>query len=145
MIGLNQSLKVTTENGDFNAYSTLWGGKKTDVKGEVIEKIMEDMNSVCINDGSGTRIDVHTGNMSALDLTLVSNEMAGVCECEVQKDTIGSDHCPIFIEVHGTKGLVSEEREGRWVFKKAKWDKFKYMCEKWHLKIEMNNSIEEIE
>ncbi len=58
---------------DFNAHSTLWGGTKEDVNGGVIEQLLEEKDLVCLNDGRRTRLDAHTGNMSVLDLTLVSN------------------------------------------------------------------------
>lgn len=65
---------------DFNAYSSLWGGEKTDINGQIIEQLLEDNNLVCLNDGRGTRIDVHTGKSSALVLTIVSKEVVGICE-----------------------------------------------------------------
>ena len=64
--------------GDCNARSTLWGNRN-DSNGMVIEEIMEIKNLVCLNDGSGTRFYSRTGTESAIDLTLVSDSMAGVC------------------------------------------------------------------
>ncbi len=66
--------------GDFNAHSSLWGGGKTDLNGQIIEQLLEENDLVCLNDGRKTRIDVHTGKGSALDLTLVSKEAAVICE-----------------------------------------------------------------
>ena len=60
--------------GDFNAQSMLWGGIRTDANGEAIKELLEEKSMVCINDGRGTRLDVHTGNTSVLDLTLVSRK-----------------------------------------------------------------------
>ena len=55
---------------------------------------------VCLNDGRGTRIDVAIGKESALDLTLASNAMAGICEWEVgEESTVGSDHYLIVFTV----------------------------------------------
>lgn len=83
--------------GDFNAHSTLSGGTKTDVSGGVIEQLLEEKDLVCLNDGRRTRLDVHTGNMSVLDLTLVSNNLAGICEWDVTYETsVGSDHHLVF-------------------------------------------------
>ena len=48
-----------------------------------------------MNDGKRTRIDVNTGKESSLDLTIVTNALAPLCEWGVyQKGTIGSDHYP---------------------------------------------------
>ena len=45
--------------GDFNAHSTLWGGRN-DENGIVVEELMESRNLVCFNDGSGTRINIRS-------------------------------------------------------------------------------------
>ncbi|KAL2088359.1 hypothetical protein ACEWY4_015258 [Coilia grayii] len=50
--------------GDFNAHSTLWGGKSTDNNGRIIEDLLSERNLVCLNDGRGTRLDVRTGRES---------------------------------------------------------------------------------
>lgn len=131
--------------GDFNAHSTVWGARKTDMNGEIMEQIMEEANLVCINDRRGTRIDVHTGKMSALDLTLVSSELAGISDWEVLEDTMGSDHCLILTKLIETRGMKMEGREGRWIFKRAKWDHFRDNCEKWSSKIVMSDKVEEVE
>lgn len=48
--------------GDFNARSTLWGGVRTDANREVNEELLVGKDMVCLNDGRGTKLDVHTGN-----------------------------------------------------------------------------------
>ena len=61
-----------------------------------MEELLDGQNLVCVNDGRGTRIDVNTGKESALDLTIVANAIAPLCEWNVhQKETLGSDHYPI--------------------------------------------------
>ncbi len=42
--------------------------EKTDLNGQIIEQLLEENDLVCLNDGRKTRIDVHTGKGSALDL-----------------------------------------------------------------------------
>ena len=84
--------------GDFNAHSTLWDNYN-DGNGEVIEKLMEIKNPVCLNDENGMRIYVRNGT-EAIDLTLVSETVAGICTWEIVKETtMGSDHYPIITEV----------------------------------------------
>ncbi len=85
---------------DFNAHSKIWGGSHTDVNGRVIEDLMDDKELVCINDGRGTRINITTGNEAALDITLVSNPLAGISHWHVWNDTtVGSDHYPVSCSV----------------------------------------------
>ncbi|XDV52299.1 hypothetical protein PO909_021042 [Leuciscus waleckii] len=144
IVGLDGNKVVVC--GDFNAHSTLWGGVRTDANGEVIEELLEERNMVCLNDGRGTRIDVHTGNISVLDLTLVSRNLAGICEWELSEESsVGSDHfpvwCSVLLEINkDQRGLV-----GKWIFSSAKWETFKYMCEIEMDKIDLNEEIEEID
>lgn len=86
--------------GDFNAHSMLWGSNKSDFNGKIVEELLDLGKLVCINDGSNTRLDVSRGRDSALDLTLVSDNLAGKCEWKVMKHcTIGSDHFPIAVKI----------------------------------------------
>lgn len=92
--GINEDRVVWC--GDFNAHSTLWGGLKTDNNGRVIEEVMERKNLVCINDGSYTRMDLNSGNRSAIDITIVSNTIGAITNWQVLKNcSVGSDHFPI--------------------------------------------------
>lgn len=49
--------------GDFNAHSSLWGHCNNE-NGLVTEELMESKNMVCLNDGSGTRINIRNGTVS---------------------------------------------------------------------------------
>ena len=71
-----------------------------------MEELMETKNLVCLNDGNGTSIYARKGRESAMDLTLVSETVAGFCTREIVKDTaVGSDHWPIITE----EGIRLEE------------------------------------
>lgn len=96
---------------DFNAHRTLWGDYK-DQNEAVIEELMEVKNLLCLNDGSSTRISTRDGTESPIDLTLVSDSLAGVCSWQVVKEImVGSDHylawteTELKIERHGTRGV----------------------------------------
>lgn len=81
--------------GDFNAHNSLWGSTHTDSYCTIVEDMMGTRALVCLNDGSGTRVDV-VRVTSCLDLTLASNAIASLCECNVINDsTVGSDHFTI--------------------------------------------------
>ena len=87
-------------------------------------QVMKDL--VCLNDGRGTRIYLATGKESALDLTLVSSAMAGICKWE--ESTVGSDHYPIACTV-ARREEMSVDGVGRRVFGRAKWDQFQELSE----------------
>lgn len=71
--------------GDLNAHNTLWGGKSINANRQVVEELIEERELVCFNDGRGRRIDPRMGMESVLDLTLVSNNLASMCNWEVWK------------------------------------------------------------
>ncbi len=88
----------------------------------MIEQLLEEKELVCLNDGKRTRLDVHTGNMSVLDLTLVSNNLAGICEWDVTYETsVGSDHYPVFCGILLQENKQQEKRIGKWIFDRANW------------------------
>lgn len=111
--------------GDFNAHSTLWGDKD-DVNGDVSLGFKDEEELGCLNDGSGTRMDVVRGTESAIDLTLATVTLADKCEWEVLKDNaIGSDHFPIKIQVGMEVAIEHEVQNERWILEKADWNKFR--------------------
>lgn len=75
------------------------------------------------------RINITQGCTSALDITLVSENLARNCEWNVSKQsTMVSDHDPIWckIGVDITQTLVG--RIPRWKFNAANWELFKELC-----------------
>lgn len=58
----------------------LWGSDHADNNSAVIEEMTDRRNLVCINNGKGTGLDIHRNKMSFIDLTLVSANMANLCE-----------------------------------------------------------------
>ncbi len=60
-----------------------------DNNGHVMEELLDEKNRVCLNDGHKTRIDVITRKQSVLDLTLVSNNIASICDWSIKKEQLG--------------------------------------------------------
>lgn len=115
--------------GDFNAHNTLWGSVKTDYNGLIVEEMLDWGRLVCINNGNITRIDVSNGRNSALDITLVSEDLARKCEWSVSKQSsMGSDHYPIWCQIGVDIVQTVVERMPRWKFKGANWELFKELC-----------------
>lgn len=91
---------------------------------------MDECELVCLNDGMGTRCNVVNGTESVLDLTLVSNVLAGVSQWTVRTDTtVGSDHYPVFCSVGGKVQVIPREGITKWNFHRADWGKFQRLCE----------------
>jgi hypothetical protein len=55
----------------------------------VLEELLDEKGLVSLNDCRGTKIDLVTGNESALDFKLILRSMAGKYSCEVFDDSTG--------------------------------------------------------
>ena len=85
--------------GDFNAYSLVFRAVTTDRRGDALEELMDQRKYVALNGGEGTYIrktDVHIH----LDIAMVSNDHANVCNWDVIEDPLGSDHLPVIITIN---------------------------------------------
>ena len=56
--------------GDFTAHHHLWGSQRSDGRGDQIVEFLSDSDLVLLNDGSATRVDDATGQVSSIDLSL---------------------------------------------------------------------------
>lgn len=131
--------------GDFNAHNTLWGSETTNKNGEAVEDFLDNQALVCLNDGTGTRINSSTGALTALDLTCVSSSIAGVCEWELlSESTVGSDHFPIVCRIGVDVGKEDNWYPGRWCWEKANWEKFNQMCEAQVENITVGEQVDEV-
>lgn len=111
--------------GDFNAHNTLWGSKNTDDNGGLIEEFMDDYTLVCLNDGRGTRYDVARGVESAIDLTIMSERVAGDSQWDVlNKCSFGSDHYPVLVRIKQANGSLEDNWCPRWKLREADWTLF---------------------
>ncbi|KAL2092947.1 hypothetical protein ACEWY4_010259 [Coilia grayii] len=125
---------ITTRNhteiwcGDFNAHNSLWGSKHTDSNGIVVEEVINDRMLVCVNDGSGTRLNICKNELSCIDLTLVDRKIAYRCQWNVDvTTTIGSDHYPIWCKVDVEVESEPSYVHHKWLFHKANWEEFQNM------------------
>ena len=108
---LQMDQKVTTQTalsnknyvivGDFNAHAPFGENGCTSVTcNRLVENIVD--SSLCmLNDGRITRIpDVSTHKSTAIDLSLVSPDLAVNCTRYTEEDCLGSDHLPIIIDLY---------------------------------------------
>lgn len=105
--------------------------------------MMDTRNLVCLNNGGGTRLDVNRNKMSCTDLTLVSASMYSLCDWEIYKDNIGSDHFPIMCTIEIDKYTQERAPIYRWCFKKAQWNTFKVCCRELANSIKMEGNVDE--
>ena len=127
--------------GDFNAHNTMWGDRKNDPRGRLIEKFMTDHNLCLYNTGSFTYLHPGNGSLTAIDLTLCSPSLLLDYSWEVHNDQCGSDHFPIVIN---SNNKPPGERWPQWQFHKADWDMFQALCVTNLETTDFNNSIDPI-
>ena len=133
--------------GDFNSHNSLWGSDKTNKNRRLIEDFVFRNDLVILNDGSGTRLDPHSGKTSCLDLSLISSSLAGNCTWNVMPDRLGSDNFPIFIDIFIGEKIpvrdINDSSNRMWNLKNIDWKCFRSLCEK-HLIIrtDQTNAIE---
>ena len=124
--------------GDFNGHNPLWGGNHTNGAGKITEDLIQQNQLYIFNDGSYTYLHPGHGTYSAIDLTLCSPSLAPSFDWEVTKDTMSSDHFPIFLTAATSE---SDTTSKYWNFKRADWHKFTEMCNE-QLTPEQDMSIE---
>lgn len=113
--------------GDFNAHHSLWGCENIDVRGRVLERIIQDEQLGILNTGTRTHFTMPSGSTSALDLSLVSPQLMPLFTWHVADDPLGSDHFPVWLNLNRSINLGT--RPQRWCIRKADWDEFSLYLE----------------
>ncbi len=91
---------------------------------------MDDRGLVCLNTGEDTRFNITENTVSSIDLTLISNGMAEICEWKVSSEnTIGSDHFPIVCKINVNGSNTGCFLQRKWMYEKADWNSFSKYCE----------------
>ena len=126
--------------GDFNAHSPLWGSHKSNSKGKIIEKLLEDENLCILNDGTPTFYSSINLSPSYLDLTIIDSNLYTEFTWNVMDENCGSDHQPILLT---TRSKNTSEIQEKWNFHKADWNKFQIECNKILTQINEQSNAEE--
>ena len=107
--------------GDLNAHNRLWYGKRTDPRGELIERILEKYNLTCLNDKSPTYYNINNQTSSNIDLSIISTNKSLTYAWETLPYLHGSDHYPITLT-----SILRQTTENlpRWNLELADWAKF---------------------
>lgn len=100
ILKINENKRKTIIAGDINAHHALWeNNSKNDQLGRLLADIITSSSLVLINNGNHTRQCKANHTTSAIDITLVSNDLADISFWDSKIDSIGSDHFPIIITI----------------------------------------------
>lgn len=108
--------------GDFNAAHEVWGSTKTTKRGCILLEWFVRHELLVINTGEPTFISSVHGTTSAIDLTVVSYNLAAKFHWATYDDTLGSDHFPI--TVTSEQCVLVQRSRKRWIYKDADWAAF---------------------
>ncbi|XP_026482145.1 uncharacterized protein LOC113389314 [Ctenocephalides felis] len=126
--------------GDFNVHHYAWGCSYSDRYGNELLESIEENNLYLVNNGSPTLVFKNT--KTVVDITLCSSEIINKIKWEVQKESLGSDHFPIHVELNVKNDKYINTSVRKWNCKRADWDKYKSVIEEKCEKID--NSTTEV-
>ena len=110
--------------GDFNGHHPILGSRSTNPMGRILERLAVS-NEICLlNDGSGTRLNINTGETSCPDITACSPDISTRLDWHVADEKFGSDH---FVIVVKDTLPVSITPVKRFAIARAKWEKFEQL------------------
>jgi len=99
----------------------MWGLEKTDYRGKIIEKILENENIVILNDTSPTHINLANETVSCINLTMCTSSLVQRLKWKVLPDIYSSDHLPILINYMSRIGDTNMNKNRRWNLKTPNW------------------------
>ena len=95
--------------GDFNSHNIIWNCSKIDVSGERLLESIDECNLFLHNDNKITHEDVIKNIKSNIDLVFSTVNLADKINVKIHDDLLGSDHYPIFINVHVEKSFYAKK------------------------------------
>lgn len=117
--------------GDFNAKSYLWDNNRkrtynNDVRASHIINFVNNHDYVILNNGASTRISsIFNQKNSAIDLTIISQNLASTFSWSVSNSTYGSDHLPTFLT---TTRIANSHVTHIWDINNTDWKFFNVHC-----------------
>lgn len=107
--------------GDMNARNPRWGDILCNQRGNQLASVVDNLDLGILNTGEPTHFHVQTGTLSAIDLTICSNDAILDFNWGVMDDRYTSDHFPIIVSVAQSPPV---SRLPKWNIEKAKWKIF---------------------
>jgi ribonuclease HI len=119
--------------GDFNAHSTFWDNECSSNSNNRFVDNISDSNFYLLNDGSITRIpDISGHRPSAIDLSLISSDLAIKSCWKTFSESLGSDHLPVIITINdqiSSNDYNEEDKIPKFLYKNADWNCFQSLMQ----------------
>ena len=117
--------------GDFNCHSPIWDKNCDHITNKTFEDNVIKCGLVLLNDGRTTRIpDTSQHHSYALDLTLLTPNLADDSLWDLGDDLLGSDHLPITTTIKSVPDIIEgNDKVPKFSYKLANWAKFKSLLE----------------
>ncbi|KAJ8734711.1 hypothetical protein PYW08_013961 [Mythimna loreyi] len=118
--------------GDFNCHHTSWGCTLSSYYGDILLDILDEHNICILNSGSPTRRTGPKENLSAIDLSICTPNLASSFTWRTLPSSYGSDHFPILISpTHPCRspGLPKQPRLKYKFGADGLWDRFRTLVE----------------
>lgn len=96
--------------GDVNAHHSMWNSDgRQDGRGRIIADLIGNSDFVLLNNGDYTYEKLMNGTVyqSAIDITLVSQNLANNVDWFRLDHFVGSDHFPVFTEINENNNIVN--------------------------------------
>ena len=119
--------------GDFNCHNKLWDMEADDNTDVHLVDAINNSMLVILNDGLPTRIGQTNQRDTAVDLTLVSPDLALDADWEIGTDPLQSDHLPIHINIGVQADEADQDQTLKYQYHKANWEDFQL-----HLRLSCN-------
>lgn len=128
--------------GDFNSHNQMWGSRKLNKTGEIVEEFLSERDIILLNTGENTHFSIGCQSFTAIDLSMATPNLAVQINWSVDKDLRLSDHFPIILEF--PKNQKSCEPP-KWKINQADWGKFYINCNFDNTNVLKNMEINDLE
>ena len=113
--------------GDFNAHHGVWGSLSASHNGRLLLSVLETHDFVVLNT-LFLPITPLVDEWSVLDLSIVSADIASVCNATVHNEFIETDHSIVQIAIR-CSDAPNKTHIPRWNFQRANWQRFSDLCD----------------
>lgn len=111
--------------GDWNGHHPAFGGLSSTSRGNSLFDLFDECDFCILNTGCMTTLNRPNNRPSAIDVTVVSSNLAPFCTWKVHDDCMGSYHFPTIVEIKTQPNkIIQNNSSKKYVYKKADWKKY---------------------